>query len=555
MKDRLSYTIEPKEWVWVTAIGSGAVLLAFIPYLIGWLQSGEGGDFTGALFLQTDTFSYFYKIRLGMRGYWLLNSMYAVEPHPQSPLYLHYIWLGRVLGLFVGPRGSVEAIEIAFHLWRLGGGIFLTWTLYHFYSLLFTDVPMRRLALFLALLGGGLGGLLALGGQDTILGTPPLDLFLGEAYSIVALTAIPHVLWARGCMLWGFMVLAKLLGSNWGSWQDTLVLSGLWLVMTICLPFALQIVLVVTLVWLLIGILRRSPIPLRGVFLGGLAGIPSVVLLVPSYLLFRTDPFYQYWYEANQLESPHLLNMVFAYGPPVILAIAGATFRFKHADTIVLLCVAWMVAAALLVMSPLRPQLRLVEGATVAAWGLGVFALSRAFEVINHMPRVKFAAYIICGLLAASTSIIYVSALSLVVAGKPELFGKTYVYVPADLRQILDWLNANAPFESVLLSGEPTGAYAPACAGVRSVVAHVFETPEYYEKLDEVTAFYSKGMDDKERRDLLEKYDVLYVLVGPYEASLVCENCTGIPFDPARIGLDTAVQSGQYTLYEVTYAQ
>jgi uncharacterized membrane protein len=65
-----------------------------------------------------------------------------------------------------------------------------------------------------------------------------------------------------------------------------------------------------------------------------------------------------------------------------------------------------------------------------------------------------------------------------------------------------------------------TGNYIAAHAGTRVVLGHWAETLDYAQKERSVALFYSSGLDQKVRRQLLSLYQVDYVWFGPREREL-----------------------------------
>lgn len=528
----------------------GAIVLAvtFVPYVLGWLNSSPEQVYTGSFFMQGDAYSYLAKMRLGAQGYWLFRDVYAVEPHPEALIYFPYILVGHIAGLIGGPRASAGLLIAIFHIWRVLGAALLMWALYRFYAMLLPGAGQRRLAYFLSLVGGGLGGLAALLGYGIIDGYRPIDLYLGEAYGFIALLAWPHVLTARACALLALLRLFPLLEENRGRWQDTAVIGVLWLIMTLCVPFYLLVAAAVVAAWLVLIVLRRRAIPWKGILWGGLAGLPAGLANLATLLMIRGDAVYDSWNAQNSLPAVPIWNFALAFGLPLLPAAIGGYVAWRERLPLAELCLGWIIAAALLVMAPVNVQLRLIEGAYIPLWGLAVLGI---YRLLDWLPRSRWLRR---ALLGGFLAISLLTPAFLILGGSAVSSGRAEgIFISGDLDAVLEWLNRNAPPGSVLLASEPVGVYAPARAGVRSVVGHGFETPDFDRKEAEVRAFYSGDMSDQQRVALLERYHVDYVLSGPVDWQWACATgqCAEDPANLDALPLQIVYRQGDVTVYQV----
>ena len=86
-----------------------------------------------------------------------------------------------------------------------------------------------------------------------------------------------------------------------------------------------------------------------------------------------------------------------------------------------------------------------------------------------------------------------------------------------------------------------SGQFIPAWAGNRVVYGHPFETIEAQRKEAEVVHFFSPEATEEERRALLNRYDVRYVLHLP----------AGNALDGRALRLTPVWSEGEATLYRV----
>jgi hypothetical protein len=117
--------------------------------------------------------------------------------------------------------------------------------------------------------------------------------------------------------------------------------------------------------------------------------------------------------------------------------------------------------------------------------------------------------------LAAMSNLYLTAGLTLAAATRsPALFW------PVSLLDGVDWLGANASWDETVLSGFETGNLIPARIGQRVVLGHWMETVDYEVKRENVARFFAADTPEKERLDLLLKWNVAWVFYGPEERSL-----------------------------------
>lgn len=121
-------------------------------------------------------------------------------------------------------------------------------------------------------------------------------------------------------------------------------------------------------------------------------------------------------------------------------------------------------------------------------------------------------------------------------------------YQPADLVRVFEWLQANAPVDSVALAAYNTSNPLPAWAPLRMVIGHRPENAHWEQVIPRVEAFYQTTTSDETRRALLKEFGVKYVIWGPNERLYGDWLPEGVAY------LRLVYQSGVYQLYEVNPA-
>jgi hypothetical protein len=168
------------DWRTLTVIG--IVLLAVsIPFLIADKVGGQGFVFNGFLFNPMDGNSYLAKMVEGARGDWKFTLPYTADPGQGAFLFLFYILLGKLAGLFSMPMLFV------FHTARLLCTLFLLMELRKFCISLFPENSRLSWHTFVyAALFTGMGWL------AIVFGRLSSDLNVPEAFTFFSAYANPH---------------------------------------------------------------------------------------------------------------------------------------------------------------------------------------------------------------------------------------------------------------------------------------------------------------------------------------------------------------------------
>jgi uncharacterized membrane protein len=115
------------------------------------------------------------------------------------------------------------------------------------------------------------------------------------------------------------------------------------------------------------------------------------------------------------------------------------------------------------------------------------------------------------------------------------------IYLSTNEAAALSWLQTNAPRGVVVLASPEMGGFIPAFAGQRVVYGHPFETVNAGARGAQVTGFFA---GTHEREQLLNKYNVAYIIVGPRERKL------GV-FDATQLPMEEVFSSGDVVVYRI----
>ena len=254
------------------------------------------------------------------------------------------------------------------------------------------------------------------------------------------------------------------------------------------------------------------------------------------------------------------------YGPPAphyvagylilgALGLLGANWALHRRRGRLFLPALWVVLAPALLVLPFSGQRRLIIGAPVAlslfaalgaVHGLALpFGRSRLVRWLCR--RARYSRRGMRRLFLTAVLALVVPTNVLLVAGNSlkVLERSAPIYHTQHELEALDWLRAHSTPSDVVLCAYETGNYVPARARVRVVLGLGTETVHAERKRAEVRRFYDPAETDAWRRDLLARYAVTYVLVGPEERALGA-------YDPSRAPyLVPVYENGVYALYAV----
>ncbi len=100
----------------------------------------------------------------GAKGAWLFKTPYTAFPQQGFLAFLPYLLLGKLSG----PDGDYQTRIILFHLFRIMGVGFCSYSIYRFIGIFTQEERSRIFALILSVLGGGFGFLYFFGFQGIV---------------------------------------------------------------------------------------------------------------------------------------------------------------------------------------------------------------------------------------------------------------------------------------------------------------------------------------------------------------------------------------------------
>jgi len=526
--------------------------LTCLPYLVAWLLTPDGTQYTALLVNHFDGESYYAKMQQGARGDWLFHLAFTPEPHDGAFIFTLYLALGHLSAALGLP------LPLTYHLARVAAGIFMLLVAYHFIARFFDLVRTRRAAFLLLAFSAGLGWLLA------PLGIITADLWVAEGFTFLSILVNPHFPLAIGLML---LIFVQVLGLGSAPSPPTGTGAGFFaslrmtgvrpavgcgvcsLALAVVQPFAVPIVLAILAVYLAALAVQNRRLPWQEILLAGIVAVAAAPVMIYDLYVYRTNPALAAWSAQNLTASLPPWNYALGYGLILSLAVAGIPTalrprpdgqdrRRRPAD---LLIMAWIGSAVVLLYLPFALQRRFITGLHVPLVLLAAMGLEQVVWPRVRAQRRALVTGLIVGLSAVTIVFVPLIAVAGVAQGQPPLV------MSSGEAAAWSWLKANSSWTDTVLAPADSGEFVPAWAGNRVVYGHPFETIEAEAKEAEVARFYSPEATVTERRAVLDRHGVRYVFLGPGDLAARDR----LDAEAAALGLVPAWTGGDAILYRV----
>jgi hypothetical protein len=499
-----------REWIWVTAVAALVVAASTLPYLAGYLaQTGEM-RFGGALLDRVDYHSYLAKMWQGYRGEWRYRLLFTPEPHQGAYLYVFYVGLGHL------ARLSGLGLPLTYQIARVVFAFLMLLLVYWFMAYFIASVRTRRAAFLLATIASGLGWLTEAVAPTPPGGVSPMDFWLLDGFTYLAVLTSPHFCAAAGLLLAIFLLLLKRPDGPRVLEGGLAVLASLAL--GLIHPYTLLLADLLPLMYWGIQGLQKRRLAWRGIATVIAMGVTQAPLLAYDLWVFRTQPVFSAWSAQNVTLSPPPLVYLGGYGVLLALGAIGTGVWARRGGQGLAFPLLWIGLVAVLAHLPWNLQRRFLEGIQVP---LGLLAGVGVVEGLLPQPegqqpgRLRWLALPLVLALTAMSNLYLTAGLATAAATRASA-----LFWSADLLAGVDWLEENSSWEETVLSSFESGNLITARIGHRVVVGHWMETVNYEEKREAADRFFAAATPNSERLRLLERYSVSYVFYGPYEQAL-----------------------------------
>lgn len=562
-------TVTQREWVIALGIAVATAVLCMIPYLLGGSLVPEGKFYTQLIMNPEDSQTYWAKMLQGYNGSLVYTIPFTSEPHDGTLIGAFYVWLGLAGKLFGLSLTNV------WHWSRTVAALILYLVTFRFVAEFLIDRTARWTAFLLAIFGSGLGWfLLAIGQPYWLINELPVDFKQPGAHLFFTALTYPHISLGTAVILFDMLVLKRI--GDWrletGSWklvdseEYQARKSKIWLyaaaagfaniLLGVVYPFLIYIVALTALFyWLYLCRRSRTILWQQALMIAVMFIIPAPLYLYYLNVWINNDIFRAWDAQAGTPAFP-LPHYLISFGIMLALALWYWWKKPEERRHFAILWM-WILAAFILLYSPLNAQRRFIQGVHVAfsvlaAAGLVLELLPRAqrswtWMAIVTRPRytteklTRFILIIFLLFMALSNIYLILDVTRVAVLDQPDLF-----FRPTDELDAALWLKENAPDTAVVMADYQSGNFIAAHAGQRVVLGHWAETVDFPAKETAVAKFYASNASADLKEDLIEDYNISYVWYGPREQALG-------NFDPAADEMLRPVYSnGSITIYAVT---
>ena len=507
-----------------TLIGVIVVVVAFLPYSLGYLLAPAEWDFGGVMMNFEDSHGYLAKMRQGAQGNLLYRIPFTSEDHDGAFVGGFFLALGWVCALTGLP------VMWVWHLSRAVFGFLLLLSAYTFIAFFVEDTRPRLVAFLLVCFSAGFGWVILLTGRFSILGFDLIDFKMPEAHIFFTILTFPH--FAVGASLLLVIFMLALLLHRTRRWRYA-ILSGLAaLVLAVVHPYNLLVVAGTLGISLLLIVWRERRLPLHELAGIGIIGAMSLPVLAYYLYVFATNPAFGAWAAQSGSPSPHPLHYLIGYGPLLLLALPAMVQQARKPDADDTLPLIWVTVVALLLYAPLKQQRRMVEGVDVplsilATLGLYTYYLPRLEQskTLRRLvtlrqrtySRTRFRNFVVFVVLIATipSNLYILASLTATVVQHPYPF-----FHERAENEAIEWLGKETTPTDTVLASYGTGSYIPARIDHRVFVGYWAETAQCEDKVSMVDRFFQQETPDTWRAQLLREYDIAYVFYGPREVLL-----------------------------------
>jgi hypothetical protein len=501
--------IAKKEKRWVIWFALIVIVVTSLPYLWGFIRQGTDWRYTGLLIGTEDGNSYLAKMLLGSHGDWLFRTPYTPFQQTGFLAFLPYYLLGK---LTWGPNQHFQIVAL-FHLFRFAAGFLSILATYDFLAVFVQDVKLRRIGVALATLGGGLAFLSLLGLNQLWGGRLPLEFYSPETFGFLEIFSLPHLALGRAFFLWGLR--KYLLDQQNNEWATRLIAGVFWLGLGFMQP------LTVVVGWVILGVHLLSIAIWNWIRHSKDWGtwwvhfwrafwmvIISAPLVLYTFISFKIDPFLRGWESQNIIKSPPFGDYLLAFGVILPLVVIGVVKTLKTINERSILLVGWIAIFPLLAYAPYNLQRRLPEGIWAA---LIVIAMIGLLSLVGKLRKVAQV-----WLYFAFTPALILILGGFISANRVSL----PLFRPEDETSAFTYLAEHADKGQIILAAYDTSNVLPTWAPLRVFIGHGPESIKLKEIRPRVEAFFQTSTEDSTRIELLNEFQVAYIIWGPQEKAL-----------------------------------
>jgi len=519
---------------WAMLVATGVMAITLLPYLFGYSLLGlhpARGWFSWLGYNLDDGCVYYAWMRQAADGQIFQRNLFTTEPQSGRQVNLFFLLLGNI------ARFTHLSLPVVWQAARLILGVAFLRAVWWLLELLLNEARARRAAFLVLCFSSGLGWLPGLwrdSGHDA-----PMDVWQPEAITFLSLYLNP--LFVVSLLLMVGVIGWLLVAERERSLRPALHagLCGLLLgnihtydVITLCA------------VWGSFLIVRSLPPLAKEGTQGGwsralLAGTLTAISTGYTFYLFQTETVFARRVAVETL-SPPFMQYVLGYGPALILAAFGVRCSVlgdahKHAarntQHATLFLVVWAIVNFAVAYLPVPFQRKMLMGEHLPLSILAGIALWRGLQSLEG--RKWTIGLALCVLLLSLTNGRFLLRDMAAYQANRGNSGIQRPYLYAGEVAALNWIRENAPPNAplqplpwitrtddgkVAFFDTTVAALAPGLTGHPVHAGHWGETPDFGRTMGEWQRFLLPNTTDTQRKDLLRRSGVRYVIFSQKHA-------------------------------------
>lgn len=541
---RVDPSHDRRDTLFVVVAIMGTLALTMLPYLIG-LSFAGARTFLWLGYNLDDSCVYLSWMKQAASGSTHALNMFTTEQQHGMAMNPLFLVMGQGAHILHQPLVTVS------HVFRLLFGAALLLTVWKIAICLTPDRRSRKAALLLVCFGSGLGWIPGLWGQFPA----PIDSWQPEAITFLSLYLSP--LFCFSLMLQALVVLNTLNALRTGSIGFSLVSGACVFMLGLTHTYDVITMLAVLFAWAAVslGISARSSATKRllvSAFTALLMGAPAVLYI---YHQLQTEAVFHQRMEVRTASGP-LFNVFLGFGLPLLFAGYYIKTNWKQCGSMVnglkvnsangkadpfdicsfatLLMGIWIVVNILVAYLPIGIfpfQRKMLQGTHFPIALLGGLGLARLLSTVAPLNKQRMMQLAIAGTIGLTGISNVRFLLRDMESFEINLIQTTHMHRPylnAGETKALEWIAQNTPADSAFqplpwLLATDRG-FAPidmtlACIGPSMTHRKVYcghwgETPEYKEKLDEISRLPlpDARMPEEARIALLRRMKVQYLI-------------------------------------------
>lgn len=521
--------VSKNEWWFVTLITVLVVVIVFLPFVFGILNTPPGYYFTGFYLGETwDTGTYYAFIEQVRQGHFLFKNIFTSESQPRN--FFNPFWLT------IGLTAKIFNLStpIVYQLFRFILIVIFCFLLYLFLAFFLESRIYRKVTFILILFSNGLFF------SFLFIKKIFLSKFI-EGTVFNSLTASPHHPTSLIFIL--AIILLMILAFKENKVKYSLLAGFLGLILFQFHPFNIPIIWSILGVYLIINFILDKKINFSWLKYYLILILISGLWAFYYFYLLSSNITFKIWAKQNILGTPNFYYaIVLGYGFLFILAILGTFLFYKQRKLLFL--TTWFLVAPILIYLPVDWQRRLINGWQIPLMIFATLALVWLFKLIkNKFPKYYFIYFEIIIII-----LVFSSLFNLINIGSNVMVynkGVFPYYISQEEIAAINFLKNNISEEKIIFSGFESSHFIAAFSARTIFFGHSIQTAQHQKKANQMIWFFFSPFSDSKKIEFLKNYKINYIYFTDREKKIG-------NFDPENKNyLKPIFQNNEVTIYQV----